>query len=306
MTLLLAAVLLAAAEPVPADPVAYAAMRTDLGTKFSAAWRRLLRGQPELADQYRFIQSRPRVDLRFPAPSDGFSEYTIATYDEGLIRVNRRWLAAGGAALEAKGVPYSHVPELMAWKALPILVHEVRHGITAEEMRLELGRVCDNFIVEEEAVAYRDEAAGLRSLLARGLPAFHDALYVAAADDVTADVLRDWNGGPEVFMAGVRARNPGKLSALTSTRAELLETAQGLLDRRRADLAAWRSKDPAARRALIETRGPDAGKRLEALVRHNQDCVAIFQDVELYGRWRRFFSERVEAFAEDFAEERSR
>ncbi|MBI3297690.1 MAG: hypothetical protein HYZ75_05970 [Elusimicrobia bacterium] len=297
--------LLSAAAWAGEDPVAYAARRADLGRKFSAQWRHLLKSLPELAEHHRFVESRPRVDLRFPAPGDGFSEHTVAIYEEGLVRVNRRWLAAGGAALEAKGVPYARVPEILAWKALPVLVHELRHGINSVEMRAELGRVCDNFIVEEEAVAYRDQTAALKALLARGKPAFHEALYVDA-DRVSFSVLRAWDAGPGEFMEDVRARNEGKLSALTSTRAELLEAAASLLDDSRANLAAWRSKDPEARARLLKELGPNAEARSAELVRHNEDCAAIFSDPELYGRWRRFFSERVEAFAEDWDAERGR
>ena len=301
------AVLLVSSVPAAAaeDPVAYAARRADLGHKFSAEWRKLLRGRPELSEHHRFVESRPRVELRFPAPGFNMGENTIAIYEEGLVRVNRRWLAAAGAALEAKGVPYERVPEILAWKALPVLVHELRHGINAEEMQAELGKVCDNFIVEEEAVAFRDEVAALKPLLAIHPLAFHHALFTDI-DQELANILASWDAGPAKFLADIAASYPGKLSAMKSSRQELLAASKELLADRSADLAAWRSKDPKERARLVAERGPEAGRRLKELTLHNRACVDIFSDEELYGRWRRFFSERIEAFGEDWAAEHGR
>ncbi|MBI5596754.1 MAG: hypothetical protein HY928_11745 [Elusimicrobia bacterium] len=307
--LALAALLLAAApaaaadEPGPEDVTAYLARRTDLGPKFSAAWRRMLKTQPGLRESYRFVESQQRVDLRFPGGGEGFGEATIAIYNEGLVRINRRWLGKGGAALEAKGVPYAKVPEILAWKALPVLVHELRHGITEGEMQAELGKVCGDYVVEDEVVAFRDQVAAIKYLLSLRLPAFHDALFVDT-DHASASILQSWELGPDAYLQDIRERYDRKLSAMTTPRAELLEASRTLIEEARGNLALWRGKDPAARAQLKAEFGPDPLPRLKERMRHEEDCLAVFSDDELYERWVRFFSERVEAVSEDWAAER--
>lgn len=282
---------------------AYLAKRTDLGPKFSAQWRRMLRSQPGLRESYRFVESQARVDLRFPGGGEGFGEHTLAIYNEGLVRVNRRWLAQGGAALEARGVPYAKVPEVLAWKALPVLVHELRHGITEVEMKAELGRVCSDYIYEDEVVAFRDQVSAVKYLLSLRLPAFHDAIFVET-DRASANILEAWEAGPGAFIGGIRDSYPGKLSALDTPREELAETSRSLLAEAREKLALWRGKDPKARAALVAEFGPDPLARLKERLRHEEDCAAVFGAPELYGRWVRFFSERLDAVSEDWSAER--
>ncbi len=151
VTALLAAVLLLPGSPARADEAFEGAY---LGEIVSA-----LGALDSTREHLEFVKS-DGLDLRIVAPEaenlGGFGSYRKLS-DEILI--NAELIEEGRRELAESGFSPAEVAEILAWKTLPVIAHEIRHAMLDRRLKKRRGLTFDIPTVENEAIAYIDEAA---------------------------------------------------------------------------------------------------------------------------------------------------
>ncbi|MDE2290630.1 MAG: hypothetical protein KGL53_01000 [Elusimicrobia bacterium] len=285
----------------PAAAAAFAREHPDLGRLFTRNWRHLLDVVPELAAQRRFLLSQRRVELVFSDPGPAISADSVAMYSPGVVRINRQWLCWAGSQLAARGVPYSRIPGLLAWKLLPTLAHELRHGITHEQMREEVGDVCPAFVIENEVVSFYDNVRVGKAVLRRNPSAFTDDLLLGSVDRDLAQTLAAYKSGPTGLESLVASLYQGRLSAVSATRQQLLDEAEKGRSDTASLLSQYEAGDAAVKAQFGASYGQDPVKALDRSLSVYEGCTRVLSDPEKFRRFRNFYKDRIEAIEEDWS-----
>jgi hypothetical protein len=88
----------------------------------------------------------------------------LAGYSEDHIRVNRDFLNLAKKSLLSQGVGRESLVEVLAAKTLSLIVHEVRHGLTARGIRKATGMEFKCGLIEDEVLAYMDKLRAINAL----------------------------------------------------------------------------------------------------------------------------------------------
>lgn len=206
--------LAAAARYVEAHP--------DFGSRFARRWEEALGELSSLKEHRDFVLRKKSIRLRIedPKPGAGISRDTaVAAYKDGGLYLNRVALVLEAHNLESIGVPHEQTPEILAWKFLSTLAHEIRHGIIQQELEARAGFFTP-ILLEDEVLASFDEVVVLKEAIA-ARSRFWEKRLLLHIDKENGTLLADW-ARPGGLERNVRERYPAKVSALEIGREGLL------------------------------------------------------------------------------------
>lgn len=155
-------------------------------------------------------------------PEDALGAYDF-TADRMIIDEVR--LLDGAEELLDKGFSRGEAADILAWKMLPTVVHEITHAMTHHDMVELFGGPMVLPFVEEEVLAFFDMVLVLREMFEKR-PVLWDRKMILDIERTNASVLRAWKKDTSVLERMVAASYPD-LSPLAGTpRKDLLAAAE--------------------------------------------------------------------------------
>ena len=122
-----------------------------------------LSSEPALAPHAQFFRDHAvSLSLRHAL---GFA--ITAAWKPNMVRFSRNDIGTWLCQLASQGIPLRQAAHILAYKLLPALAHELRHGITAEEWKRGLGFPLSVSPVETEVLSYADTIRVWRQLQER-------------------------------------------------------------------------------------------------------------------------------------------
>lgn len=127
------------------------------------AWFGMLSSIEGLREHGEFLGSgRVRISIEendFPGLQNA-----LAVYSSGRLRIKRQLLDEGKKALLKQGVEPKDLCDALAARTLPLVVHELRHGITDRQVREAVGLPFQAALIESEVLAYADQLRAVHIL----------------------------------------------------------------------------------------------------------------------------------------------
>lgn len=117
-------------------------------------------------DHFLFVKKED-IDLKVIMPGDRMQATTLGLYvdRENSMFLNRSMLLKGAEELRRKGTPDSVIPEILAWKTIHIVVHEIRHGMNSQGLIAKKGVYFPLTYIEDEYIAFIDQMATIHEVL---------------------------------------------------------------------------------------------------------------------------------------------
>ncbi|MBI4425709.1 MAG: hypothetical protein HY554_18405 [Elusimicrobia bacterium] len=255
-----------------------------------------------------FVKRRG-IDLLVVSVGDKLPEGAMGSYVDAdrAMYINEADLMSGAKELRASGTPEPEVPRVLAWKFLPTIVHEIRHGITRQRARERAGLNVRMNPLESEFISFLDEIRVLREALRARPELWADRSRVLEIEKGSAILLRAVDkdvGALKALVRGVDdyASKPVILEAKRETlvdeyrrrRRTLVDAADQLLQ---ADTG--RIKDPDVRADLAEY----ALSVADALNFYN-DVLGVLEKPAAHAKLRDFYAAELRAMERAVAKPR--
>jgi len=240
----------------------------------------LLKRLPSTREVWRFVQ-RERIPLEVSDNPAHVDDNTLGAYDmvDRHIYIDEVVLIREAEGLVDEGVSPRTAAEVLAWKSLPVVVHELTHGLVHDKVRKMMGRAFIFPSVEDEQIAFYSGSLALFDMFDEK-PELWSQERLLAMDETEGHVLKAWIKGPRVLERYVELLYEERPSLIADDDKKLLEVAQNRVDSVRARIAAMRE----ARRAM-DAHGPEmAGvsqrflRELPAALAHSERALAILTD----------------------------
>ncbi|HVE13195.1 MAG TPA: hypothetical protein VNI01_07370 [Elusimicrobiota bacterium] len=299
-----AQVRLGAANDSEADEIQrYIRENPDFGSAFTRECENVLARLETTREHSAFVSRRREVGLVITDTGHDIKARTAARYARGGILLNRTYLVSQAVELEQRGLDAARAAEFLAWKAAPIIAHEIRHGIVEEQMRRALGVQCGAGVLEDEILAFYDnarvakEAVGLR-------PDLWEEGMLLDIDAQNGTILARWNEGPQALAELVRETYPTKISVREAGEKAFLRALKKdegnlrdiFVQTARDEKILKTSTDPAEReRAQAYLDSPPSAAEARVLLKNNLECAAAMRSAEGYEGLRAFYVERLAA-----------
>lgn len=188
----------------------------------------LLKRLRSTREHWAFV-SRERVDLEVTDNPAHVDDSVVGAYDmiERRMFLDQVRLMDGAEQMIDDGAPAKTTAEVLAWKSLPTIVHELTHARVHERVRKLMGRPIAFPSVEDEQLAFYEGCLALFEMFEER-PELWEPRRILSFEKVNADILRAWLAGPGVLDAVVREtydnrpellkEEPEKLLALVDAR----------------------------------------------------------------------------------------
>ena len=231
MSWLLAVLWLAA--PVSADEPAWkkalreqAALHSwdPLDGRFAQETVRALETLASTREHLRFVKAQ-RIDLKVVEPNEKLPGTAIGSYVEAdrTMYINEDELMKGADELRRREAPEDSIPGILAWKFLQTTVHEIRHAITRQKIRDQVGVDLKLNPLEGEYISFLDEARVFREAVRVKPDLWSDPSRILEVERTSGEVLRALDRGVPAFEEYVDGLYDGKPSLLREPRDKLLE-----------------------------------------------------------------------------------
>lgn len=173
---------------------------------------------------------KERLDLSVTDSLERVDDHVLGSYDpiERRLFVDQVVLLDAADELEEKGLPRADVPEVLAWKALPLVAHEAAHALTHRELERRMGEWVVVTAVENEMVAFYDEVLCLRDMF-KLRPKLWDRERVLDFERGYASVLGAVDDSPAQLDALVRRLYSHLPSLLEGPPEPILEKVDGTI-----------------------------------------------------------------------------
>lgn len=268
-----------------------------LKREFSAATVAALQRLSSTREHLGFVKAHG-IDLRVVAPGDKMPEGAIGSYvhDDRSMYINEDELMSGVRELRDQGAPEERIPEIIAWKFLPVTVHEIRHAITRQRLKRKTGLDLRLNPIEGEYLSFLDEARVLKEALKARPELWGDPSRILEVERSQAHVMEKLNRDVKELKELVDLLYRGKPSILGTPRVELIARYRGLraeLERHADELLATdvaSIKDADLRADLGET----ALEVADGLLLYRQMLSALESDGS-YEKLRRFYESELAA-----------
>ncbi|MBI4348144.1 MAG: hypothetical protein HY553_14990 [Elusimicrobia bacterium] len=185
------------------------------------------------AEHLRFVKARG-IDLKVTEPNERLPATAIGSYieEENAMYINQDELMKGAGELRRQGAPEEAIPEILAWKFLPTTIHEIRHAMTRDRIRRQLGIDLKLNPLEGEYISFLDEARVFREAVRVRPELWSDPSRILEVERTAGRILEELDRGVPALQAMVDAMYDGKPSLLREPRDKLIEE----YERRRASL----------------------------------------------------------------------
>lgn len=242
---------------------------------------------------------RHGIDLVVEAPGGALPENALGCYvdDERRIYMNKEDLMKGVQELRRKGTPEDAIPGVLAWKFLPTVVHEIRHGLTRQRLR-ERGLNVRLSPLESETISFLEEAVVFREEVQARPKLWADHSEILEVEESTGHLLQalDKDVGEVKVMVG--NLYGGKASILDTPREGLVAEY-----RRRLDVVLARADELLRLDAselgdsAVAADFEDFAWSLAEAIHLYREMLAVLESPDAYARYRRFYQEELAAVA---------
>ncbi len=292
----LAAVLLAA--PARADDDA--AFRRRFYSECVAAL-----GQLDSTQEHLAFVIKNKIDLQIST-----STLKIPANATGLYRdadrkmyINEDVLLKGRKELYYRAVDDAEVPKILAWKLLPTLGHEIRHAITHEKIRRQLGFSFDISSLEDEMISFVDTVRVLQEAINKN-PDYWLGRMSLQIDASDSALLGAWKQNPAALKQLVEPLYPKSPSVLDLDQKQFLD----FLDKMLVGLRSTRAEVLKVKKEIAELKDPAErastqryfdDSEQDEVSRTNLERVErlrkVMSDPANYAKIRKFFKAQIQA-----------
>lgn len=206
----------------------------------------LLERLPSTREVWRFV-SRERIPLEVTDNPAHVDDNVLGAYDmvERHIYIDEVVLVREAEGLVDEGVTARTAAQVLAWKSLPVIVHELTHGLVHDEVRRLMGRAFIFPSVEDEQIAFYAGCLSLFDMFDEK-PDLWSKERLLEMDETEGRVLQAWLLGPRALERMVVLMYDERPSLLADDDKKLLAVAQRRVDSTRERLAAMRATQKAA------------------------------------------------------------
>lgn len=184
----------------------------------------------------RFVLRR-RVELYITDSDAHMNPGAFASYNlqYKVMYMDKDRLMNGAMELKEMGFRTDEIGDILAWKTLPIIVHELTHAMTDARSEKNLGVRFLLTVLEDELICFFDELLALQELFGQRPVLWHRGM-ILDIDRVHADMLLAWKKDEAALRRHVRRLYPHLPSLETASRGELLEHARAFTEAAMEDL----------------------------------------------------------------------
>lgn len=240
----------------------------------------LLKRLPSTREVWRFV-ARERIPLEVTDNPAHVDDNTLGAYDmvERHIYIDEVVLIREAEKLVDQGVSAPTAAQVLAWKSLPVVVHELTHGMVHDEVRRLMGRAFIFPSVEDEQIAFYAGCLALFDMFDEK-PDLWAEERLLEMDETEGRVLQAWLLGPRALERLVSAMYDERPSLLADDDKELLAVAQRRVDSTRERLAAMRATQRAAAAHGPEMAGVSQRtlRELSQALKYEERALAILTD----------------------------
>lgn len=285
-----------------APGAAHAQEWKDLNRTYMESVVGLLKRLRSTREHWAFIV-RAKVDLEVTDNPAHVDDNVVGAYDmiERRMFIDEVRLMEGAEQMMDAGASAKTAAEVLAWKSLPTIVHEITHAKNHEQVRRLVGGSVSFPNVEDEQVAFYEGCLALFEMFEER-PELWDKDRILDFEEINADILKAWLAGPGVLDRVVADTYAGRPVLLKETSKELLLRVDRRIESLRRSIAAMRAAQGAA-----QTGGPEmAGmvrrqkKDLPGALRYAEGALAsqlstrkILADPGALERLRAFYRESL-------------
>lgn len=206
----------------------------------------LLKRLPSTREHWRFVQ-KERIPLEVTDNPAHVDDNILGAYDmvDRHIYIDSVELLRAAEGLVDDGVSNKTTAEVLAWKSLPVVVHELTHGMIHDRVWRLYGRPFVFPSLEDEKLAFYDECLALFDMFDEK-PELWSRERLLEMDKTQAMVLKAWLRGPAGLEELVTALYDERPSLLTEKDDSLRLIAQRRAESLRNSIAVMRAASRAA------------------------------------------------------------
>lgn len=259
------------------------------------------------SDHLRFVKARG-IDLKVVEPNEKLWATAIGSYveEDKTMYINQDELMKGAGELRRQGAREEALPEILAWKFLQTTVHEIRHAMTRDRLRRQLGIDLKLNPLEGEYISFLDEARVFREAVRVRPELWSDPSRILEVERTAGRVLEELDRGVPALQALVDGMYDGKPSIVREPRDKLIaeyERRRALLEREadellKTDLGTVTDED--TREDLAEV----AYTVADGIVLYKQ-MLAVLKDPLRYEKLKGFYRREVDILAKAAAKPKS-
>jgi hypothetical protein len=244
-----------------------------------------------------FIFSR-EIDLEVVPPGPAVPESSLGTYhdDKRKMFLNEHVLLRGMRELRDKGATDEEIPEILAWKMMPTIAHEIRHAMTAEGVRQASGVSPPFKPLESEFISFLEEIVVILEIIRVRPGLWSDSSRILEIENGTAALLRARKRHPVVLKESIAATGSYRKRhrILDTPRAELVERYQNeLADYKRYFANLETAPDSFADPAEAEELEHVAMQSVRSLG-HVRKMHELYSDAEVFNRIHAFYATEIQ------------
>lgn len=212
----------------------------------------LLKRLRSTREHWAFV-SRERIDLEVTDNPARVDDSVVGAYDmiERRMFLDEVRLLDGAEQMLDAGAAPRTAAEVLAWKSLPTIVHELTHAKTHDGVRRLMGRPIAFPSVEDEQLAFYEGCLALFEMFDEK-PELWERERILAFEKVNADILTAWLEGPGVLDRVVAQTYESRPRLLKETPEKLVALVDARITAERELLADMRKT-----RRIIEAAGPE-------------------------------------------------
>jgi hypothetical protein len=285
-------------------PTAHAQEWSEFNRPYLETAVSLLKRLPATREHWRFVQ-KERIPLEVTDNPSHVDDNTLGAYDmvERHINIDEVELIRAAEGLVDDGVSTKTTAEVLAWKSLPVLVHELTHGMIHDRVWRLFGRPFVFPSLEDEKLAFYDECLALFDMFDEK-PELWSRERILEMDKTQALVLKAWLRGPTGLEALVTDLYEGRPSLLVEKDEPLRLIAERRAASLRRSIAAMREASRAATDYGPEMAGvsqrfladlPQALEHAEKSLKLVTAAQGILADPESLKRLKAFYRTELEA-----------
>jgi len=247
---------------------------------------------------------RKKVDLRIEDRSGPSGRKVRGSYDGSLnvMFLDKGFLLRSARQVSRKVKGDKAVADVLAWKMMPTLAHELSHGMVHEKLDAVLGIPFWYVFLEDEILAYADEGAALRELFRKRGELWEKGM-ILDTEVYALSLVRAWDRGMPSVERLAKKRYKNRESVFTASRIELVRESQERIRKAEEGLARV-PEDKRYFSQLIKDGSPTAAAKLEKVreaervYRRIQDKekrrLAVWSSAERFERLRKFYRKEID------------
>ncbi|MBI3554054.1 MAG: hypothetical protein HY077_16280 [Elusimicrobia bacterium] len=262
-------------------------------------------GQLDSTKEHLSFVLKHGIDLQISTSTAKIPAQAVGLYRDAdkKMYINEDILDKGRRELYYRSVEDAEVPKILAWKLLPTLGHEIRHAITHEKIRRQLGFSFDMPSLEDEMISFVDTVRVLEEAIQKN-PDFWLGRLSLRIDGSDSALLGAWKKNPTALKQLVEPLYPITPSVLDLTHAEFLARVDASVKERRetramvvkAQKLITELKDPAARareQRLLDDSEADQTSRVD--LERFERLRGVMGDPANYAKLKKFFKSQIQA-----------